>query len=285
MSIIIGIDVGGSTTKIVGFSGKDAGRSLIQPQLVTANDPLPSASGAVGSFTDGNKITISKISKILITGVGSSFVKGSLYGLDCQRVDEFDSIGRGGIFLSGLDNALVVSMGTGTAIVHARSDGYYKYLGGTGVGGGTLMGLSKLLVGAESTEHIAKYADGGSLDNIDLRIKDMTASDSMTSLARDMTASNFAAVSDLATKEDIALGVMNMVFETVAMVSMFAARSVGVTDIVLTGNVTEFDFCKRKFAEINNMRDIYGVNFIIPEYSRFATVIGAALCGIDGGSK
>ena len=78
---------------------------------------------------------------------------------------------------------------------------------------------------------------------------------------------------------------MNMVFETVAMVSMFAARSVGVTDIVLTGNVTEFDFCKRKFAEINNMRDIYGVNFIIPEYSRFATVIGAALCGINGGSK
>jgi len=147
------------------------------------------------------------------------------------------------------------------------------------------MGLSKLLVGAESTEHIAKCAEGGVLDNVDLRIKDLTAAGSMTALARDMTASNFAAVSDITTKEDIALGVMNMVFETVAMVSMFAARSVGVTDIVLTGNVTDFEYCKRKFAEINSMKDIYGVNFVIPEYSRFATVIGAALCGMDGGGE
>ena len=283
MSIIIGIDVGGSTTKIVGFSDSESGMKLIEPQLVTANDPLTSAYGAFGRFTDGNHINISDVSKIMMTGVGSSYVKNSLYGIDCRRVEEFDSIGRGGLFLSGLDDAIIVSMGTGTAIVHARSDGYNKYLGGTGVGGGTLMGLSKLLVGAESTEHIEKYAENGSLDNIDLRIKDMTAPDSMTSLVADMTASNFAAVSDIATKDDITLGVMNMVFEVVAMVSMFAARSVGVTDIVLTGNVTEFDLCKRKFAEINSMRDVYGVNFIIPKYSRFATVIGAALAHKIGG--
>ena len=283
MSIIIGIDVGGSTTKIVGFSDSESGMKLIEPQLVTANDPLTSAYGAFGRFTDGNHINISDVSKIMMTGVGSSYVKNNLYGIDCRRVEEFDSIGRGGLFLSGLDDAIIVSMGTGTAIVHARSDGYNKYLGGTGVGGGTLMGLSKLLVGAESTEHIEKYAENGSLDNIDLRIKDMTAPDSMTSLVADMTASNFAAVSDIATKDDITLGVMNMVFEVVAMVSMFAARSVGVTDIVLTGNVTEFDLCKRKFAEINSMRDVYGVNFIIPEYSRVATVIGAALAHKIGG--
>ena len=283
MSIIIGIDVGGSTTKIVGFSDSESGMKLIEPQLVTANDPLTSAYGAFGRFTDGNHINISDVSKIMMTGVGSSYVKNNLYGIDCRRVEEFDSIGRGGLFLSGLDDAIIVSMGTGTAIVHARSDGYNKYLGGTGVGGGTLMGLSKLLVGAESTEHIEKYAENGSLDNIDLRIKDMTAPDSMTSLVADMTASNFAAVSDIATKDDITLGVMNMVFEVVAMVSMFAARSVGVTDIVLTGNVTEFDLCKHKFAEINSMRDVYGVNFIIPEYSRFATVIGAALAHKIGG--
>jgi type II pantothenate kinase len=69
-----------------------------------------------------------------------------------------------------------------------------------------------------------------------------------------------------------------MVFETIGMVSVFAARSVGVRNVVLTGNVTQFDFCKRKFDEINGMG--YGVNFIIPERSRFATVIGAALRGM-----
>jgi hypothetical protein len=34
-----------------------------------------------------------------------------------------------------------------------------------------------------------------------------------------------------------------------------------------------------KFKEINGMN--YGVNFVIPEYSRYATVIGAALRGVE----
>ena len=285
MSIVIGIDVGGSTTKIVGFRIGPAERMLIAPMLVSANDPLTSAYGAFGRFTDEKRLQINDISKVMMTGVGSLHVKHDLYGLPSNRVGEFDSIGRGGLYLSGLDEALVVSMGTGTAVVHARRDGYIKYLGGTGVGGGTLMGLSKLLVGAETTEHIAKYAEGGTLKNIDLRISDLTAKDSRADITRDMTAANFAGLSDIATKEDLALGVMNMVFETVAMVSMFAARSVGVENIVLTGNVTEFEYCKKKFDEINSMKDVYGVNFIIPEHSRFATVIGAALSGTDGGDR
>ena len=141
------------------------------------------------------------------------------------------------------------------------------------------MGLSKLLLKADNIDHIAEYADGGDLANIDLRIKDITAKEAMSDLSRDMTAANFGNVSDLATKSDIAKGIMNMVFETVAMVSVFAARSVGVKDVVLTGNVTVLDMCRQKFKEINGMN--YGVNFVIPEYSRYATVIGAALQGVE----
>lgn len=278
MSVVIGIDVGGSTTKIVGFKKEKKGFSLIEPQAVRANDPLTATYGAFGKFTDENNLKISDISKVVMTGVGSSYVKRDLYGLDCERVAEFDCIGRGGLYLSNFSNALVVSMGTGTALVHARSDGTMKYLGGTGVGGGTLMGLSKLLINAETIEHIAEYADGGNLENVDLRIKDMAASDSLSDLARDLTAANFGKVSDVAEKSDIALGIMNMVFETVAMVSVFAARSVGVQDIILTGNVTQFDYCRRKFEEMNGLN--YGVKFVQPLRSRFATVIGAALRGI-----
>ena len=285
MSVIIGIDVGGSTTKIVGIRDGGKEKELIEPMLVSANDPLTSAYGAFGRFTDENRLQINDISTVMMTGVGSSHIKHALYGLPCHRVGEFESIGRGGLYLSGLDEALVVSMGTGTAVVHAKRDGYFKYLGGTGVGGGTLMGLSKLLAGAEATEHIEKYAAEGTLKNIDLRISDLTANDSRADITHDMTAANFAGLSDIATKEDLTLGVMNMVFEVVAMVSMFAARSVGVRDIVLTGNVTEFKYCKEKFDEINSMRDVYGVNFVIPEHSSFATVIGAALRGTGGGDE
>lgn len=279
MSVVVGIDIGGSTTKIVGIRvAEDGSRTLIKPQNVKATDPLTAVYGAFGKFTDENRLEIKDISRVMMTGVGSSYVKRNLYGLDCKRASEFESIGKGGLYLSGLREALVVSMGTGTAMVHARGD-KMSYLGGTGVGGGTLMGLSKLLLKAENIDHIAEYADGGDLANIDLRIRDITAKEAMSDLAADMTAANFGNVSDVATKSDIARGIMNMVFETVAMVSVFAARSVGVKDVVLTGNVTVLEQCRAKFKEIGEMN--YGVNFIIPEYSRYATVIGAALRGVE----
>lgn len=280
MGIVIGIDVGGSTTKIVGFKRGANGAERIEPQFVKANDPITATYGAFGKFTDENGIAISDIERVMMTGVGSSHVKRDLYGIDCVRVPEFNCIGRGGLFLSGLDRALVVSMGTGTAVVHATLGGEMKYLGGTGVGGGTLVGLSKLLIGAESIDHITEYGDLGSLASIDLRIKDISSDDSMTALSRDMTAANFGNVSDVATKSDIALGIMNMVYETIGMVSVFAARTAGVKDIVLTGNLTRIGFCKEKYEELNGMG--YGVRFMIPECAHFSTVIGAALLGLDG---
>ena len=279
MGIVIGIDVGGSTTKIVGFRRNQCGFERIKPQFVRANDPLTATYGAFGKFTDENGIGISEIERVMMTGVGSSYVKHNLYGINCIRVPEFNCIGRGGLFLSGLDRALVVSMGTGTAVVHAKLGGEFEYLGGTGVGGGTLIGLSKLLMGAQSIEHITEYAEDGDLGNIDLRIKDISSPDSMTALARDMTAANFGNVSDVATKGDIALGIMNMVFETIGMVSVFAARHAGVKDIVLTGNLTRLAFCRKKFDELNGMG--YGVRFVIPECAQYSTVTGAALLGME----
>ena len=90
----------------------------------------------------------------------------------------------------------------------------------------------------------------------------------------ELTASNFGNVSDLAGKEDIAAGIINTVFETIAMIAVFAARGHNVRDIVLTGNMTTITICHKVFSEMSRLFD---VNFIIPEHSQFATVIGAAL--------
>jgi len=280
MSVVIGIDVGGSTTKIVGFRKGENGITLIEPQLVRANDPVTATYGAFGKFTDENRLAISDIDKVLMTGVGAAFVKHDMYGLDCVRVPEFNAIGKGALYLSEFNEALAVSMGTGTAMVHAKANEEMKYLGGTGVGGGTLIGLSKLLLRAESIEHIEEYALSGDLGKIDLRIKDMTADGTLSVLSRDLTAANFANVSDIAGKEDIAKGILNLVFETIGMVSVFAAHQCGVENIILTGNLTRLAFCKEKYEEFNNLKANYGVNFIIPKNAEFATVIGAALEGI-----
>ena len=85
---------------------------------------------------------------------------------------------------------------------------------------------------------------------------------------------NFGKVSDLATNADIALGILNMIFETIAMLAVFAARSYGLKDIVLTGNLTTIPKCEEIFGSMN---EHFGVNFIIPENARYGTVIGAAL--------
>ena len=275
MQVVIGIDVGGSTTKIVGFrENKEGAPNLMSPLFVRATDPLTSIYGAFGRFVAENGLSLSDIKKVMMTGVGSSHITKPLYDLPCEAVSEFRSIGLGGLYLSGLSEALVVSLGTGTAIVHAKAGFEPKYLGGTGVGGGTLMGLSKKMLGIEQIEHLETLAAGGDLSNIDLRISDVSRR--MPDMPTDLTASNFGKLSDIASSEDVALGIINMVYETVAMVSLFAARSIGVKDIVLLGNLTSVRYAREIFPTLSQ---IFGVNFIIPENSQFGTVIGTALCG------
>lgn len=274
MNAIVGIDVGGSTTKIVGF---EEGGKLIAPIHVKATDQITSIYGALGKFTTENSIELSDIDRIMVTGVGSTFVSSPIYGIPCCHVKEFPSIGKGGLFLSGLDEAIVVSMGTGTALVHAKKGCESEYLGGTGVGGGTLLGLSERILGMRSIDHIIELASGGDLSRIDLRVSDITKPDVHPGLAPDLTASNFGKLSDVATKSDLALGIINMIFETVAMMSVFAARSFKTRNVVLTGNMTNLPQAAEIFGRMNEMFDL---KFIIPQNASFGTVIGAALCGL-----
>lgn len=281
MRTVIGIDVGGSTTKIVSFrEGEDESVEMISPQFVRAADPITSVYGAFGRFTSQNGLELSDIDCVMMTGVGSTFVDKPIYSLNCRSVSEFKSIGLGGLYLSGLREAIIVSMGTGTALIHAKRNGkktVTEYLGGTGVGGGTLVGLSRKILGVDTIEHIEQLCEGGDLDKIDLRIKDISDNSLFPSVNHELTASNFGKLSDLAGRHDIALGIANMVAETIAMVSIFAARGHGLTDIVLTGNLSSF---KPVRDTIRGLSGSFGVNFILPEHAQFGTVIGAALCGL-----
>ncbi len=275
MSIIVGIDVGGSTTKIVGFDGD----KLLEPILVKANDPIASVYGGFGKFTNDNRISLSNIEKVMITGVGSSFLGDNIYGLETIHVNEFIANGKGGLYLSNIDEAVIVSMGTGTAYVYSNGKtDEYIHLGGTGVGGGTLVGIADKLLGIRSAQHVAELALGGDLSNIDLRISDITENDISPTLSNNATASNFGKVSDLASREDIALGLVNMVFETIAMLAIFSARMKNVKNIVLIGNLTVLPQAKEIFDKLEKMFD---VNIVIPENAAYGTVIGAALEGLN----
>ncbi|NLC53245.1 MAG: pantothenate kinase, partial [Firmicutes bacterium] len=95
MGMVIGIDVGGSTTKIVGLHEN----KLYSPLFVKANDPVASIFGAFGKFINANELTLNDIKHVMITGVGSSYIDQPLYGIPTTKVDEFRAIGKGGLFL------------------------------------------------------------------------------------------------------------------------------------------------------------------------------------------
>lgn len=270
MGIVVGIDIGGSTTKICGFRSKG---DLIEPLSVKADDPISSVYGAFGKFTSLHGIALNQVERVMVTGVGSSYINEDLYGIPTEHVREFDCIGLGGQYLAKLDEAIIVSMGTGTALVHVKGD-VVEYIGGTGVGGGTLFGLSESVLGVHDMNVLETLAENGDISKVDLRISDISKKHLSPTLDLDTTASNFGKLSDLATKEDLALGIINLVFETIGMISVFGAKRFSIRDVVLTGKLSSMKKARSVFGTLGKMFDM---NFMFPENARYGTVIGAAL--------
>jgi type II pantothenate kinase len=206
-----------------------------------------------------------------VTGIGAGALGGELFGLACERVGEFQATGRGGLFLSGLDRAIVVGMGTGTSILRAADS--INHLGGSGVGGGTLLGLSKALLHTTEVPAVLEAAASGDLSRVDLRIADLLPGN-LENLPAHATASNFGRLEGKAGPGDYALGILNLIFQTIGVLACFAARQEGLADVVLTG----------RLATIPQARDIFGgfaglypVNFYFPQNPEYATALGAAL--------
>ncbi len=269
MSIILGIDIGGSTTKIVGYRQNGEFISCVQ---VRAEDAVTSAYGAFGKYLKQNALSIHDIGKIYLTGVGSSQIEDNIYQIETIRVDEFRAIGLGGLALSGKEQALVVSLGTGTAFVRASKD-EIQHIGGSGVGGGTIVGLCSRFVNVNSFDTITELASVGDLSNVDLMIKDISSVD-MSMLPGHFTASNFGKLRDTATNADITLGILNLTFQTIGMMAVFATRNDTIKDVVLTGMLSVMPQLEGIFAGLEQLHDL---NFIIPEHAIYATAIGAAL--------
>lgn len=270
MKINVGLDIGGSTTKIVGMRGNE----IVAKEIVRAGDPVTSAFGAVGKLINDNGLKTDDISKINITGVGSSYTTTPVFGIKTDIVEEFISTGLGGLYLSGLDHAVVVSMGTGTAYLDASYE-KVKHIIGSGVGGGTLAGLCNATLGVEDVLKLSELAKEGNLSACDLTIGDITQK-AIPGLPMDATASNFGKVADDLSREDKAVGIFNLVYQAIGSMSVLTSKICGINDIVFTGQLTAIPVCKDLLVPF---ADLYDVNFIVPDNAVFATAIGSCLAG------
>ena len=264
----IGIDVGISTTKIVGIKeGK-----VFSPIRISAVDPVTSLYGAFGKYLHDNDLGFGDVEQVVLTGVGSAHIQQPVYGLQTKKCDEFVADGLGARHESGIDNAIVVSMGTGTSFVKCEGD-KMTHIGGVGIGGGTLQGLSRLLLNTGDIRYVSELAQKGNLANINLQIGDISANP-LPGLPMDATASLFGKAQSNATKEDIAAGLVCMTLQSIGSAAILAALGTGIDDFILIGNLTLLDQCRDVFPA---MAKLYGVNFHIPNHSEFCTAIGAAV--------
>jgi type II pantothenate kinase len=266
MSVVLGIDVGGSTTKIV---GKKDGEVLGMLQ-VRAADQVTSMYGAIGNFLSKHGFNPKDVSSIYLTGVGASFINEQIYEIKTTKVNEFSAIGRGALSQAGLSRALVISMGTGTAFVKAVKN-EVTHLGGSGVGGGTIIGLASLMLGKTDIDAILALAEKGNLKNTDLAVRDILGKQ-VKSLPDNLTASNFGKISSTATDSDLALGIINMVFETIGMLAVFALKNDSINKVILTGTLATFPQAETIFKEFINLTSL---DFIIPPNAVFSTALGA----------
>ena len=270
MNASISIDIGGSTTKAVGFTQSG---DLLGTLQIRAGDPRTSAFGALGRFMHEHSLSPADLTDITLTGLGSSFFSGDLLGIPTFRALELDAIGQGGLRLAGLKEALVVSMGTGTAFVRAGESGCV-HLGGSGIGGGTLSGLASRFLHQTEIPALAEMAGRGDRAMADLRISDLLDAE-IPALNSELTAANFGKIKSNASDEDMAAALFNMIYENIGVMAVFALAGDAVRDVVLTGSLACLSPARTTFDVFNRMQDIFHVNFIIPPHAAFATAVGA----------
>lgn len=194
------------------------------------------------------------------------------------HINEIEAIGEGSMNLSGLkeeDSVIIVSAGSGTACIHAHK-GTFTHCSGTGVGGGTVLGLSKLLLGTNDPKEIASLAEKGNESQVDLILEDVV-SGPIGQLPPTTTAVNFGKVAKLDTeysKEDIAAGIVNLVGQTAARIATSVAMMFQANQIVVVGRAPSFNGLRNSLEEAAS---ITGFTPHFPPNGEYASALGALL--------
>lgn len=223
--------------------------------------------------------TPADFARICVTGGQHRKLPNEIDGVPIIKAGEIDSIGRGGLALAKLDEALIVSAGSGTAMIAARPVECH-HVTGSAVGGGTLLGLCRLLIGTSDPQEINDLAMQGDSNKVDLTLIEATGG-AIGKLPADANAVNFGRVASLddgevngMRKADMAAGVAVLVGQVIAVIAINAAKAEGLDKIVVVGHLVDLP-CMRRV--LHTVAGYYGANISVPELPGYATALGALL--------
>lgn len=255
----IGIDAGGTLIKI---AYEENGRLLYRKYPA---GEMESAMGWLQMFSFSKRI--------VLTGGRAGKVK-SLYFPDAELIDEFTAACNGAKFLMDSDDitfnekVLLVNIGTGTSWFIMDQTKSKRILG-SGFGGGTLMGLGRLLGDIDNYEDLTELALQGNRESIDMMVKDIYEPDTPP-IPGDLTASNFAKAStgEHHSVSDIAASLMNLLSETIILLTVQAATLHNIKKAVFIGSTLSGNKAlKENIAKYGNMSDLETVFLKNGEYS------------------
>ena len=255
---VLGVDLGASTTKLALMKG----RKCLKTMLAEKDEPLEDAI---------RRMNVGKIDRVALTGVGASYIDGNVLNLPTVKVEEFDALSRGAKQNVRVHNCVLASVGTGTAFVRI-SPVHTAHLGGTGMGGGMLKGLCRALCGTENMQEFYDLANKGDLSRVDLVLKDVSQGN-ISNLKPETTVANLAKLAPDASREDIALGIYNLVFQSLGVMAAFATKGLLTRKVVMVGTIAQYPGAP---AILDTVAQLHKVKFIIPENAGFITAIGAA---------
>ena len=226
--------------------GLDLGATLAKGVSVEEGEPLALFAEFVAPVEDGAALdrflASGPVRRVTATGGGARRLRGRS-GLPVAQVDEFLAWGAGerallpGAGFVPTDPHLLVSVGTGTSILLVERGAGVSRVGGAALGGGTLRGLARLLIGELGHEELAALAAKGSRLGTDLLVSEIYGAGEIA-LDGDLTAANFGRA---ASREpaDLALALTRLVGENVGLLAGAVARAVsrgGALDVLYAGS-------------------------------------------------
>ena len=263
MKTTLAVDIGMTNIDLVLQTPSGVTLKMLANPHLDAAGQLRQAIQAVGELDHDTQIGV--------TGGRYRNLPEELDGFTIHKVDEMLAVGLGGLALAGRGQGLVVSAGTGTAMVAARGREVH-HVTGSAVGGGTLLGLAKLLLGTDDPREIDDLALAGDAAAVDIMLQEAVGGE-VGRLPAEANAVNLGKLDRAGdySRENLAAGLVRLVAQVIAVIAINAANAESLEAIILIGHLMDLVSIRREIALVGTF---YDKTFIVPENPGFGTVMG-----------
>lgn len=195
-----------------------------------------------------------------------------------QTTDEFTALINGTRYLLEIEGTperefILTSIGTGTSIFHVKENNFERMLG-SGIGGGTFMGLGSLLTKTNQFQELVELVSLGNRQNSDLLVKDIY--DSVEApLFGDLTAANFGKAHSHTekTEADHAAALNQLITEVILSLAGQVAAAKNIQHIVFAGSTLQGNQPLRE--SIASFQEMLQFTPVFLEKGAYAGAIGA----------